>query len=168
MPIERVTGPPSMKPSAKTICTTTLCLILIGCSGASSPTSPTAANYAGTWLGGVIPQRCVSGGRELSCGMTGLPVRGAVRVTLTPRRGTPAGFDGDLGISPSLQLTVSGSIGADGFLTLTGEGLSSFGRVLLTDWRTREANGAMTGSLTYDLNNGGIIVTWVLDNVVKQ
>jgi hypothetical protein len=100
--------------------------------------------------------------------MTGLPVRGGLRVALTPRRGTPAGFDGDLAISPSLQLNVSGSIGADGFLTLTGEGLTSFGRVLLTDWRTREANGAMTGSLTYDLNNGGIIVTWALDNVVKQ
>jgi hypothetical protein len=172
-PIERVKPRLFMKLYARTLGTITLCLILTGCSGSSSPTSATADNLSGTWVGSGTPQRCVQGGRELNCwGQASLPVRAGLRLTLRPRRGTPAGFDGELGFYGG-PFPVSGSVDADGVLSLTGQGW--FGntgtRVILTEWRTREAGGVMTGTATMDLDNAAVpvfTITWALDTVVKE
>jgi hypothetical protein len=118
-----------------------------------------------------MPQRCASGARELNCGMSSLLVRTGLRITLRPRRGTPAVFDGDLGVYS--QFPVSGSVDTDGFLSLTGEGwcgCNSGTRIALAGWWTREADGVMTGSLTTEISDAANPVfsfTWVLAPTVS-
>ena len=100
-------------------------------------------------------------------------MRTGLRVTLRPQRGTSAGIEGDVAVYSS-QFPVSGSVDVDGFLSLTGQGWfggNSGARIVLTGWRTREADGVMTGSLTTDISdaaNPGFSITWVLENVAKQ
>ena len=140
-------------------------LICAGCSGANSPTSATSrTDYGGTWTGRARIQECIVG----SCG--GLAIATGIRIQLNAVRGTVSDVEGTIAFETA-EIRVTGRVEADGFLSLTGQGVDSrFNTVRITQWRSRDIDGVMTGAFTHTLDVNGqtfVTVTRTLEDVVK-
>jgi hypothetical protein len=120
--------------------------LAISC-GDDAPTSPSgsAVSFAGEWTGSWLRQSCSETAGTITVGCSGLPTSEALRATLT-QSGTQVQGRVEVG---AFLVTVSGSVGSDGSLSLTGEGRILTTAFRLSNWRTTRSDGTMAGSFTF-------------------
>jgi len=144
-------------------------LCTLGClKSEDSPTGPsgTTANFQGTWTGEYLRTACSETGGGNQC--AGLPQTGFLEATLT-QSGTSV--SGQIEVDVFI-LTVTGQVGSDGSLTLSGQGRFVTVTVTLASWRTTTSGTALTGNMTFvitpdDPALGVITVQGTLQNVTK-
>jgi hypothetical protein len=126
-----------------------LVLALGACAGGSSPTAPTAVfpSLGGQWTGSYVVASCTDIGIFVgSC--VAFERGGVLTLTLSQSGGTVTGTMTFGGVS----IPVSGTIGTDAVLSLTGSG--SIGKtttLTLNAWRFTVAGSSMSGPLTFTL-----------------
>jgi hypothetical protein len=146
-----------------------LALCAAGClKSESSPMGPSGtASFQGTWTGQWARTACSeTGGGGTSC--AGLPQTGFLEARLT-QSGTAV--TGQLEIETFI-VSVTGQVGGDGALTLSGQGRFVTVTVTLASWRTTSDGSALTGSFTFVItpDDPGFGVTTAqasLQNVTK-
>lgn len=139
-----------------------LALALGTWSGCNSPTTPSPAqipNIQGQWRGTYVVQSCSETGSSIgvACRTLGSG-SGGLTLTLT-QSGTSV--QGTLGIG-AINVQVSGSVDANGVLTLAGQGTVTTGTTInLNTWRTSASGSAMSGTFTFTVLAGPPAVSQV-------
>jgi hypothetical protein len=141
------------------------------CCGDDSPTAPTGSvvDFGGVWSGTWLRQSCSETAGTVTVGCAGLPTSEALRVTLT-QTGDQVQGRVDVGV---FLVTVTGTVGSDSVLRLTGEGRILTTAFRLSNWQTTQSGGTMTGSFTFafvpdDPTFATITFTASLQNVTRQ
>jgi len=139
--------------------------------GDDSPTAPTATttSFDGVWVGTWLRQSCSETAGTITVGCAGLPASEALRATLT-QSGDQVQGRVEVGV---FLVTVSGTVGSDGALPLTGEGRLLTTAFRLSNWRTTRSGSTMAGSFTFafvpdDPAFATITFTARLQNVTRQ
>lgn len=151
---------------------------LLPACGGSSPTQPTPtpapqpASYQGVWAGAWVRTTCAESGTAVGVACRSFPDGGGLRLTVAQSVSTISGTV-EIG---TLPVPVTGLVGSDGSLTLTGSGVVSNVTITVTSWTTRQSGGAMTGAfrftvvpdpsgaLTMDAGLSGVVKTSVVVN----
>lgn len=126
-------------------------LALSACSGSSSPTSPTQPpNYQGRWSGTWTSQGCVESGNAVGIGcsaffgsLAGRP--GTLVLTLSQ---TGTSIQGTLMLGGN-QINVTGFVGDDGAMVISGQGPITGGTLVVSGWRSTANGSVMTGNFTF-------------------
>lgn len=116
-----------------------------GCGDSS--TAPSVPNFQGQWSGIWTRQSCNESGSAVGAFCSQLAGSGPLTLTLT-QSGRSA--NGTLALG-TILIPVSGPIGNDGALTLTGQSNQSLGTFSVTTWRSTISGSNMTGSFSWSI-----------------
>ena len=116
---------------------------LAACGG--SPTGP-SSGVQGVWSGSWARTSCTETASAGLCGLT--PQSGSLRLTLT-QSGTSVSGTLDVNL---FTMPVTGSVGSDGALTLSGQTRAQGVTVVLTTWSTTRNGTAMSGSFSVNIS----------------
>jgi hypothetical protein len=120
--------------------------VLSICCGNDSPAGPSAStSFAGVWTGTWVRQSCTETAGTVTVGCSGLSPSDVLRANLT-QTGTAVEGRVEVGV---FLVTVSGTVGSDDALTLTGNGRILTTALRLTNWRTTRSGNTMAGSFTF-------------------
>jgi hypothetical protein len=116
------------------------------CCGSDSPTGPSGStSFDGVWTGTWVRQSCSESAGTVIGGCAVLPASDALRADLT-QTGTTLEGRVEVGV---FLVTVSGTVGSDDALSLTGSGRILTTGLRLTNWRTTRSGNTMAGSFTF-------------------
>jgi len=119
---------------------TVVALIISGC---GSPTSPSVPQVQGLWKGFWVQQTCTATGVYTAAGTCQFIQSGLLQLNLTQSGDT---VQGTIGLGGLAVVPVSGQIGANGLLTLNGQGtdVSQTNLITISDWHAMVNGASMT------------------------
>lgn len=142
-------------------------LIAVGCGG--SPTAPgPGGDFQGVWEGQWQRASCVESGGASGIACISMPTSAALRLTLTQ---TGSSVQGNVEVAPFI-ISGSGSVNANGSLTLTGSAHLQDATQTLSNWNTTRSGDSMNGAFTLTIVHdnpafGSLVVVLTLQNVTK-
>lgn len=146
-----------------------LSVVVVGCGGDDSPTSPTPVtpSFAGTWAGTAQLQGCT--GNQTACGSTNPAAAAPTEFVLTQAGASVSGTWTINNAEP--RITVTGTVAADGTLNLTGRPAGS--PVAVDSSRLTVGGTAMSGTLVYTFTfpnpaQGSATTTVALQGVTRR
>ena len=137
--------------------------------GGGSPTAPDGQDFQGAWEGQWIRTSCSETGGAVGFACNLSPTSGGLRLTLTQ---TGSSVQGNVEISLFIVIPSSGSVNADGWLTLAGSAHLQDGTQTLSNWNTTRSGNSMNGTFTLTVVHdnpalGSQVVVLTLQNVTK-
>lgn len=144
-------------------------LTTVACGG-GSPTGPgPEGDFQGVWEGQWQRTSCVDTGGSAGIACISSPTSGGLRLTLTQ---TGSSVQGNVEVALFIVIPGSGSVNANGSLTLTGSAHLQNATQTLSNWNTTRSGTTMNGAFTLTIVHddpalGSQIVVLTLENVTK-
>ena len=130
---------------ASVVCAIALVLAFIGACKGKSPTGASGANYAGTWNGTYHIDTCTATFLIDSWCPSALGSTAPLQLSLTQSGSSVTGTIAFQNVTGS----VSGTVGANGVLSLSGTASTADGHFTLTAWSTTVSGTSMSGTFTF-------------------
>ncbi len=118
-------------------------LITVACGG-GSPTAP-GQDFQGVWEGQWLRTSCSETGGAVGIACNLPPTSGGLRLTLTQ---TGSSVQGNVEVALFIVISGSGSVNANGSLTLTGSAHLQNATQTLSNWNTTRSGNTMNGAFT--------------------